>query len=123
MKSGDRLMLIVILAALIVYGGSLFIDEKSAEQMRVEISLNGEVLDIIDLPYAGSYEKTYRYDGYENIVRIEEGDVYMAEANCPSQQCVHQGKISKVGQSIVCLPSRLVITIIAKETDLDAVVK
>ena len=48
----------------------------------------------------------------------------MSEANCHDQLCVKQGRINKVGQSIVCLPNRVVITVISGDKDsMDSVVK
>ena len=31
------------------------------------------------------------------------------ESDCPNQDCVHSGVITRAGQSIVCLPARIVI--------------
>ncbi len=42
-----------------------------------------------------------------NIVRIEAGCICMVSADCPDQICVHMGW--STGQTIVCLPHRLVI--------------
>ena len=33
----------------------------------------------------------------------------VSESDCPNQDCVRSGVISKSGQSIVCLPARIVI--------------
>lgn len=51
-----------------------------------------------------------RYD-YYNIVEIKNGSVSVSEASCKNQVCVRHGSISRAGESIVCLPNRLVITI------------
>ena len=47
-----------------------------------------------------------------NIVVIEDGFVYVREADCPDKICVHHVRISRVGETIVCLPHRLVVEII-----------
>ena len=33
----------------------------------------------------------------------------MTTSDCPTQECVHTGKITRSGQSIVCLPARIVV--------------
>ena len=33
----------------------------------------------------------------------------MTASDCPTQDCVHTGAITRSGQSIVCLPGRIVI--------------
>lgn len=48
---------------------------------------------------------------YFNIVRISGGKVTVSAASCRNQVCVKHSGISKTGESIVCLPNRLVVTI------------
>jgi len=61
-------------------------------------------------------------DGGSNVLMIEDGEVYMEEADCPDRLCVKQGRISGTGQAIVCLPHRLVVVIEeGEEPALDAV--
>ena len=33
----------------------------------------------------------------------------VAESDCPGQDCVHTGTITRAGQSIVCLPEQVVV--------------
>jgi hypothetical protein len=46
-----------------------------------------------------------------NVVIIDEGSVSVSEASCKNQVCVRHGSISHTGESIVCLPNRLVVSI------------
>ena len=48
---------------------------------------------------------------YYNVVKIEDGGVSVTGASCKNHVCVRHGSISKSGQSIVCLPNRLIVTI------------
>lgn len=57
-----------------------------------------------------------------NVLTIKEKTVYMTEASCPDLLCVHQAKISKTGEQIVCLPNKVVVEIInGKSNDVDVV--
>lgn len=47
-------------------------------------------------------------------VHISDGKVWVTEANCDDKTCEHTGKISRAGQSIVCLPNGIVVSIIGK---------
>ena len=47
----------------------------------------------------------------ECILIIKDGEAYMQEADCPNQICVHHSPISHKGESIVCLPNRVIIEI------------
>lgn len=44
-------------------------------------------------------------------VVIENGAVYVTEADCPDRVCEHTGRIRYENQSIVCLPNKVTITI------------
>lgn len=44
-----------------------------------------------------------------NVIVVAGGSVRVSEADCPDQICVRQGEIFGSGESIVCLPHRLVI--------------
>lgn len=62
------------------------------------------------------------YNGGNNVMSISNGRVRMSEASCPDRLCIHQGSISRAGQSIVCLPNRVILRIEGKEPlDYDAV--
>ncbi len=57
---------------------------------------------------------------FVNIIRIEKGIVFMEEANCRDQLCVKKGHITHVGDSIVCLPHRIAVTILGeREGEID----
>lgn len=59
--------------------------------------------------------------GNENLLVIEGGSARLEDADCPDRLCVRQGAISRSGESIICLPHKLVITIEGRaETDSSA---
>ena len=47
----------------------------------------------------------------ESFIEIKDGEVSVKEADCPDKICVNHKKISNVGESIICLPHKLVIEI------------
>ena len=49
--------------------------------------------------------------GDYNILRIENGAAAVTEANCGDRTCVVMGPISREGETIVCLPHRLLIRV------------
>lgn len=48
---------------------------------------------------------------------IEDGKAFVSSADCPDKVCVGTGKISRPGQTIVCLPGRVTVTVVGKEAD------
>ncbi len=47
----------------------------------------------------------------KNILVIEDGFAFVKAADCPDKICVSHKKISKKGETIVCLPNKVVIEI------------
>lgn len=58
---------------------------------------------------------------YHNTVRIEDGRVCIAGADCPGQDCVKSGWHRDTGRSIVCLPNRLELRLTGSGTEPPAV--
>ena len=56
------------------------------------------------------------FGGLSNTVEVSEGKIRVCEADCPDQVCVRQGAVRYAGESIVCLPHKLVITIEGGQT-------
>jgi hypothetical protein len=52
-----------------------------------------------------------------NIIEVADGQIRVVDATCTNKDCVHQSPISRPGQTIVCLPNRLVIRIEGSEDD------
>lgn len=48
---------------------------------------------------------------YPITVEADHGRIRVAHSDCPSQDCVHTGWVSRSGGQIVCLPNRLVISV------------
>ena len=63
------------------------------------------------VPLLESMEQTYTENGYTLQVRFSQKGVEITASDCPTQDCVRTGIISKAGQSIVCLPARMIITL------------
>jgi len=76
-------------------------------------SLNVDMTEIIEV------------DGQAyNTITISDGVVYVSDANCPDKLCMNMGQISSIGQSIVCLPHKLVVTVEGdKDSEIDAISK
>ena len=57
-----------------------------------------------------------------NKLTVQDGKAAVTEANCPDKICVHQRSIDKDGESIVCLPHKLVIKVVSeKKSEFDAI--
>ena len=52
---------------------------------------------------------------------IRDGKADVTEADCPDKLCVLQGKISRSGQTIICLPNKTMVTIKGGKSEYDGV--
>ena len=103
-----RYDLILIGALLLVSVGMLLVTTLTRRDgSYVEVEKNGEILATYRLSQSGEYS----LNGGTNVLVIEDGMAYLKEANCPDKTCVRTGKIRYVGQSIVCLPNEIAITV------------
>lgn len=123
MKKRDLILLCVILA---VCAASFFVIRlfQRGEGSRIAITVDGEIYG----EYSLSEDQTIEIDNEygTNVVVISDGKVYMSEADCPDKYCVDQGEKDKSGQSIVCLPHKLIVEILGGstgETEPDGIAK
>ena len=126
-KIGDMKRLrndcILILIIVLLVGGFWLMQYLNAAQKDavLQIYQNGELAGEYDLSQSQTIPVTGMEDSY-NLVLIEDGTVRVTDADCPDQLCMKQRSISKNGESIICLPHKLVLQIHAKEeSTLDAV--
>lgn len=83
----------------------------------VEVQLDGETVGEYSLALDGEYSIR---DG-SNILVIENGEAYMSYADCPDKVCVNTGKIRYVGQTVICLPNRVTLTVRGRSSDVDLI--
>ncbi len=122
LKKRDIILIIVLLlvgiVTLIIWH---FLYNETGNKVTVE--QRGE--EIGTFPLNKDTDIPIEYKGEEvNYLVIEDGYCYMKEAECPDHLCIKQGKIDKVGQTIVCMPNRVVVTVVGDDTSgLDSVAK
>lgn len=77
----------------------------------LEVRLNGTVQ--MRLPLGQDTDQVISSPNViTNRFRIQDGIVRMTESNCHDHTCINTRGISKPGESIVCLPHRLVLAIV-----------
>lgn len=101
MKKGD----IAAAAAVAAVALTCFLLFSCGDGRTVVIKQDSEVV------YRASLytDNTVELDG--NTVVISGGKVTMCSADCKNQICIKTGEISKKGESIICLPNRVIAEI------------
>ena len=115
----DALVVLAVLALAGLLAARPFLAAKTAGELTISIAIDGETVERCALSnYEGG---TYESRGYTLTVAVENGAVRVSESDCPNQDCVHSGAISRAGQSIVCLPARVAVTLEGAASDYDLI--
>lgn len=121
MKKNDVVLVgvIVVIAMVALIMINVFV--KKDGKVAV-ITVDGQVYATLELSKDTELE-IQGIDGGMNKLKIYDGKAYMVEADCPDKVCINQGKISKTGETIVCLPHKVVIEIKGKDAEVDGLVQ
>lgn len=90
---------------------------RDSGSLTAVVTAVGEELDRFAPADLAAGPRTYTHNGYTLTVTAEDGGLRVSEADCPTQDCVHTGAISRSGQSIVCLPARIIIQLTGGQAD------
>ena len=94
-------------------GGSVYATYPLGEDRTVVVPAPKQIASDGPSPDPNA-EASAQYD-YYNVVIISEGAVCVSEATCKNKVCMRHSSISHPGESIVCLPNRLVVSIESEE--------
>lgn len=94
--------------ASVFYGKSRHAGDKVIVKIDNEICYEYDLNETQEVFIAVDEEAT-------NTLLIKNGEADMIDANCPDHLCVNMKAISKDGESIVCLPHKLIVEIQSEE--------
>lgn len=102
---------IILFIILISFGiaSSVWLGMTSRSGDKATVTVDGKTYGV----YSLSEDKTIsvKQGNKLNIIKIKHGFVTMSEASCDNQVCVKHKAISKTGESIICLPNKVVVSI------------
>lgn len=109
-----RVDIIVVAFFLVLSIAVLLITNFSkTEGAYVQVTLDGNIVG----EYSLTVDGIYSLNGGTNTLTVQSGVAYMSYSNCPDHVCENTGKIQYVGQTIICLPNRLTISIIGESDE------
>lgn len=78
----------------------------------VTVSVDGDVIQTYDIAVDTQTVISTGDDGEQkNVLVIKDGQAYVESANCPDGICFEHRPISKDGETIVCLPHKVVVAV------------
>ena len=110
----------IILAAflLVLCGVALVLWHGTAEKGEIAVvTVDGR--EVARYSLSDDREETIRGIGGENKLVISNGKADVIEADCPDKVCVDHRSISNVGETIVCLPHKVVVKIVGEDSGVD----
>lgn len=111
---------ILLIVALLLLAGSVWLAARFLRQEGAVVEVRvGEVTETF--PLGEDREYTVEDGDHRNTIVIASGRVCMGSANCPDQVCVRTGWIEYEGETIVCLPHKIVVSLNGGGNGYDAV--
>ena len=112
-KKSDLILILVFCMAALIALLAVRSDrqEGSIAQVRIDGKLYGN--------YSLTEEQTINLRGedFVSLLVIRDGAADMTEADCPDQICVKHRPVRFRGETIVCLPHKLVVEIISEQEE------
>ena len=102
LKKGDFIVFGVIIALSLALIFALFGGSGKYITVRVDGDIFGKYSITADT------QVEIKSSGGTNTLIIKNGKAHFANSDCPDKTCENSGEISHVGQTIVCLPHRVI---------------
>lgn len=121
MKKADFILIgaVAVVVAILIFCLYVF---NSGSGDFVQIEVDGVVTDT--LPLSEDTVREIKTDNGTNTLVISDGSAVMTQADCPDGICANHKPINKTGESIICLPHKVVVTVVndkSNDNDIDAV--
>ena len=112
---------LLLICALLLLAGGIWIYMYATRTQGGEAVVTVDGAELMRLPLReDACVKVPQMEGNANSVEIRGGAVRVVEANCPDHVCERQGWVRYDGETIVCLPHRLIVTVIGGAQGTDA---
>ena len=111
MKKNDMILIgVILIVALAAFGGISWYSEKNTKEAEAVVYVDGEEQGRYPLNQDTSVRVSLE-DGNYNLLEIKDGQADITEASCPDKVCVDHRPVKNQGESLVCLPHKVVVEI------------
>ena len=109
----DVIFIAALLVVIAVAGACLYFFR--GEGNSVTVSIDGTVVATYPLSVDRT-EEILTEGGGRNLLIIKDGKAYVESASCPDGICAAHKPIHREGESIVCLPNKVIVSIKIADT-------
>ncbi len=111
MKKNDVIMIaVIVVIALGAFAGINLYGEHNTKDAQAVVTIDGKEYGSYPLA-EDTIVKIESENGGFNLLVIEDGAASVEEASCPDKICVRHKPIDKTGETLVCLPNKVVVEI------------
>lgn len=111
-KKGDVIIVVILMVAVIGWLGINRLGSSKAETQAI-IEVDGSIYKTVPMVKGMEQKKIHiELDNGRHIdIDVDENGAFVEDVVCPDKICQKTGVVSKAGQSIVCLPNKVVVYI------------
>lgn len=114
MKKWDKILIVIyVLLSFASFAllGFYKLQLNNYQKRYIEITVDGKLYKKISFDDNVNQTIPINTKYGKDILKVSNGKAEMVYAECPDKLCIHEGSISKTGESIICLPFRIVVQI------------
>ena len=115
-KKGDIIIALALLCAAALIFCAVYFFSSAGDEVKIEV--DSKTVAVLPLNEDTIYNVEIN-GKTTNTVEIKGGKVNVSYADCPDKICANHRAISKSGESIICLPNRVVISIQGNNQEVD----
>lgn len=110
MKKQDKFLILALFLISLASWLGYYVAHRTPA-LYAQVTVDGELAESLDL--SKNREITIQgANGGMNLLIIQDGEIWCEEASCPDKVCIRQGKQSRDGEMIVCLPNRMIVQVV-----------
>ena len=113
---------VLIAAAVLIIAAAVFLCTNllASDGGKAVVEKDGNVIAELPLSEDAIFEVE---DGgtVTNVIEVKNGKVSVISASCPDKICQNHRAVSKSGESIVCLPNKVIVNIEKDDREVDGV--
>lgn len=118
-RKADIILLVTLLVLSFLPEGIFWAsnDDHNPSKVVAVVTVNGkEYKTVHPTGHRGTDTFTIHTDAGYNMIVVKDETIGIVEADCPDQVCVHEGFLSKPGETSVCLPHKVMIEVRADDS-------
>lgn len=97
---------------------AILIMNRSGSGSRTAVIRCGDVRHELSL----SEDGLFRFDGIDAEFEVKNGKIRLTKASCPDKICEKTGYIGSSGQSIICVPNKITVSVVGSDDSIDVTV-